>query len=120
VDEVVLAVRQSNTESGIASNAVSEERKPAMRVRLPNLRRSSTYLAVHRVENSVYYRRIERETFVLLSAIRQGSSISTVIDQAFSESDLQPRERAEKVREYFADASELGWLVAASSVICFG
>lgn len=120
VDEVVLAVRQSNAESGIASNAVSEKRKPAMRARLPTLRRSPTYLAVHRVENSVYYRRIEREAFLLLSAIRQGNSISTVIDKAFSESDLQPREQAEKIREYFAHASELGWLVATSSVICFG
>jgi hypothetical protein len=120
VDEVVLAVRQNTTESGIVSNAVSEERNPAMRVRLPNLRRSPTYLAVHRVENSVYYRRIEREAFLLLSAILQGNSITNVIDKAFSESNLQPRERAEKIREYFAHASELGWFVATSSALRFG
>ena len=116
VDEVVLAARQNTPENDIVSSAVSQERKPSRQVRLPKVGRSSpTFLAVHRFENSVYYRRIDREAFQLLSAIRQGDSIATVVDKAFSESSLQPRDRAAKLRDYFAHASELGWFSAASS-----
>ena len=116
VDEVVLAVRQNTPENDIVSNAVSQERKRSRHVHLATVGISSPiYLAVHRFENSVYYRRIEREAFQLLSAIRQGNSIATVVDKAFSESSLHPRERAAKLQDYFAHASELGWFAAASS-----
>ena len=116
VDEVVLAVRQNTPENDIVSNAVAQERKPSRQVRLPKVGRSSpTFLAVHRFENSVYYRRIEREAFLLLTAIREGHSITAVVDKAFSESSLQARERAAKLQDYFAHASELGWFSAASS-----
>jgi hypothetical protein len=116
VDEVVLALRQNTPENDIVSNAVAQERKPSRQVRLPKVGRSSPiFLAVHRFENSVYYRRIDREAFVLLSAIRKGDSIATVVDKAFSESRLQSRERAAKLHDYFARASELGWFAAASS-----
>jgi hypothetical protein len=40
-------------------------RKESKRRRVPRLRRSQTYLAVHRYEDSVYYRRIDREAFLL-------------------------------------------------------
>lgn len=114
VDEVVLAVRQNTPENDIVSNAVSQERKRSRHVHLATVGISSPiYLAVHRFENSVYYRRIDREAFLLLTAIRQGHSIATVVDKAFSESSRQPRERGEKLRHYFEHASQLGWFAAA-------
>ncbi len=109
VDELVLAVRQNTPELDIVSNAVAQ-RKTSARVRIPKLKRSPTWLAVHRFENSVYYRRIDREAFLLLSAIRQGEPIAAVVDKAFVGSTLEPREQAAKIREYFAHAAELGWL----------
>jgi hypothetical protein len=115
VDEVVLAVHKNTSDVDIVSNAVTEP-KTSKRVRLPRLKRSLNYLAVHRFQNSVYYRHIDRETFQLLSAIREGDPIATVVDKTFAGSTLPPREQAVRIREYFAHASELGWLIAASSV----
>jgi hypothetical protein len=116
VDEVVLAVRQNTPENDIVSNAVAQKRKLSRQVRLPEVGRPSpTFLAVHRFENSVYYRRIDLEAFLLLSAIRDGNSIAKAVDKAFLESGLQPREQAVKIRDYFAHASELGWFAVASS-----
>jgi hypothetical protein len=37
---------------------------------------------VHRFDDLVYYRRIEREAFRMLSALRDGSSISDAIESA--------------------------------------
>jgi len=109
VDEVVLAVHKNKPATDIVSNAVTELRK-SKRLRAPRLKRSSTYLAVHRYQDSVYYRRIDREAFQLLSAIQEGEPIARVVDRAMRASKLPAIEQAAKIREYFAHASELGWL----------
>jgi len=111
VDEVVLAIRKATPEIDIVSNAAAE-RKTTPRVSLPRIRRSPVYLAVHRFDNSVYYRRIDREAFLLLSAVRNGDPITIVIEKAFAQSGLEAREQASKIREYFAHASELGWFTS--------
>jgi hypothetical protein len=73
------------------------------------MRRSVIRLAIHRFENDVYYRRIDREAFLLLSAIQQGASLGVAIEAAFSDSRLSAAEQAEKIQEYFAHAAGLGW-----------
>jgi len=111
VDEVVLAVHKNRPATDIVSNAVTE-RKESKRLRVPRLKRCPTYLAVHRYQDSVYYRRIDHEAFLLLSAIQEGEPITSVVDRAMRVSKLPFVERAAKIREYFAHASELGWLTA--------
>jgi hypothetical protein len=58
----------------------------------------------------VYYRRIERETFQLLRALRDGASVAEAAAQAFEASKLTPAGQADCLRESFSLASELGWL----------
>ena len=111
VDEVVLAVHKDRPASDIVSNAVIE-RKGSKRLRVPKLKRSPTFLAVHRLQDSVYYRRIDREAFLLLSAIKEGQQITSVVERSMRASKLSVLDQAEKIREYFAHASELGWLSA--------
>jgi hypothetical protein len=108
VDELVLAVHRETPPSDIKSNAVSE-RKQKSRNGLPRMRRSRIYLAVHRFDNSVYYRRIEHEAFVLLSSLQQQKTISEAIDSAFAGSRLSAEAQAEKIQACFAHAAELGW-----------
>jgi hypothetical protein len=109
VDELVLAVRRETPEAEVSSNA-STHRKTAKRLRLPAMKREAVYLAVHRFEDSVYYRRIDREDFTLLTALRTGSTLAEALGMAFYRSRLEPKEQAAKIQEYFAHASELGWL----------
>lgn len=108
VDELVLAVHRETAPSDMVSNASSERRRVA-RMRLPKIRRGAICLAVHRYENSVYYRRIDREQFRLLSALQRGASLGAALESAFVESALSSEEQAAKIQEYFAHASELGW-----------
>ena len=119
VDEVVLAVRKVTPEIDIVSNAVSERRQ-ASEVVLPEVSRSSVYLAVHRFDDSVYYRRIEREEFLLLADLRDGDSIATAIERAFEGSKLSPDLQAARIQEYFSHASELGWFCLPESVQASG
>ncbi len=110
-DEVVLAVHKKTTDVDIVSNAVME-RKTSKRMRLPKPKRCPVYLVVHRYQDSVYYRPIDRGAFLLLSTIKAGEPLAAVVDQAFSEDDIAPRERAARIQECFALAAELGWLIA--------
>jgi hypothetical protein len=108
VDELVLAVHQKTGPSDIMSNAVSK-RRSVKRTRLPKMQRSRITLAVHRYENSIYYRRIDPEAFLMLRALQSGSLLGVALEDAFRDSTLSPEDQASKIREYFAHASELGW-----------
>jgi len=114
VDELVLAVHQEAGQSDIKSNAVSERRQ-VKRTCLPKIRRSAVRLVVHRYENSVYYRRIDQENFLLLSALRKGVLLGDALENAFRISHLSAEEQAARIQGYFAHASELGWFCGQQS-----
>lgn len=115
VDELVLAVHEASPSVDIASNAVSERRQ-ARRFRLPAMRRVEIHLAVHRFDDSVYYRRLDREAYFLLSAFQQKNTLAAAIDAAFAASKFTDEEQAGKVQSYFAHAAQLGWFCQPHSV----
>jgi hypothetical protein len=78
-------------------------------MKLPTMIQERVWLAVHRFDDSVYYRRIDREAFLLLSALRSGASVSKAVTRAFEKTKLNAEEQASVLRESFAHASELGW-----------
>jgi hypothetical protein len=108
VDELVLAVHRETGPSDIMSNAATE-RKRVKRTHLPKMRRSAVPLAIHRYENSVYYRRIDPEAYVLLSRLQAGAALGVALEEAFRNSTLSAVEQAAKIQEYFGHAAELGW-----------
>jgi Putative DNA-binding domain len=81
-------------------------------VKLPSLRRTPTWLASHRVDLSVYYRRLRREEFQMLEAIREGSPLNEAIEAGFAGSRIGSSRRALQVREWFTNWAELGWICA--------
>ena len=109
VDMLVLAVHQANPSADMASNAVTSLQKNEQQP-LPTMRRKATYLAVHRSENVVYYRHLDREAYLLLTALQERHSLANAIAAAFAKSDLKPEVQAERVQQCFAHAAELGWL----------
>lgn len=109
VDTLVLAAKKGTTEADIVSGAASQ-RDRLNRIKLPSIKRQRVYLAVHRLDDSVYYRRLERWTFTLLNALRSDVCIAEAVLQAFRRTKLTAGERADLLRESFAHACELGWL----------
>ena len=109
VDDFVIAVHRRQDSQGVASNAVTE-RKHSRRRHLPStLKRGDVFLAVHRYENAVYYKRLEREEFQLLLAVTEGSTLGEALDRAFDSSALPERERPARVQAWFENWAELGW-----------
>ncbi len=109
VDNLVLAVKKKTPEADIVSSAATQ-RDATDRPKIPQVKREAVFLAVHRYDDSVYYRRLEKETFLLLRDLRSGASVTMAASQAFVKSKLTPDGQASLLQKSFALASQLGWL----------
>jgi hypothetical protein len=108
VDTLVLAVKKGAAEAEIVSSAATRL-EAKTRLKLPSMRQQRVWLAVHRYEDSVYYRRLRREAFLLLSSLHSGTTVSEAVGHAFEKAKLNVEQQAAVLRESFAHASELGW-----------
>jgi hypothetical protein len=110
-DDLVLSLhkreKRQTSEAGVGDEQI--ETAPA---KLPKLRRRSTWLAAHRVDLSVYYRRLESEEFLTLDALRKGRPLGEALEAGFAGSAIPEKRRAAHVQEWFATWAELGWVCA--------
>jgi len=103
VDELRIKLQPESEEHGRASNAVTAPSRRHVLRRYARLKPQRIFLAVHRVDFTVYYRRLEADEFRLLHAIGQGRSIGEALQAA---GDLEPR----TVQTWFGNWARLGWL----------
>jgi len=103
VDELRIKVSGHSEERGAASNAVIQPLRRHVLQRYAKLKPRQIFLAVHRVEFTVYYRRLEPREFHLLQAIGQGRPIGEALDAGGA---LEPQQ----VQTWFANWAQLGWL----------
>ena len=109
VDNALLAVRDSSHDSGSqASNAVGIHLVRRTRSRRPT--REQIYLAIHRHDDTVYYKRLSREDFLLLEALERGDSLGEAIDTAFRESTAPESEHPVIIQSAFHHWMQMGWL----------
>ena len=110
VDELLLQVRENEEpENDIASNVVIEHefRRRSRRLSLP--KPQAIYLAVHRQENSVYFKRLEPEGFALLRALQQGKRLSEAIEESVDWSNQSVEHVTGQLEHWFANWASLGW-----------
>lgn len=110
-DDLVLALHDREKRQTSEAGVKHEESANAP-AKLPKLRRRATWLASHRVDLSVYYRRLQREEFRTLAAIRRGFSLADAIEAGFADSRILELQRPQRVREWFTNWAELGWICA--------
>lgn len=91
---------------------VEREEEAEAPLALPRVSRRATWLAAHRIGLCVFYRRLEREEFQMLAAIRRGLPLAQAIEAGFAESKIPEKRQAQKVQEWFATWAELGWICA--------
>ena len=86
-----------------------EHRKKTKVRAVAALKPEKIFLVVHRVDFSVYFRRIDREEYEMLTALRAGKSLGAAIDAAFRGSAIPEAERGEYIRHCFQTWATLGW-----------
>ena len=108
VDALALKVREDD-DADFASNTLTEDRETTKIQSVAAVQPRQIFLVVHRIDFSVYYRRIEREEFALLSALRSGKTIERAIELAFQRSSIPEFDRGGYVRNCFQTWAALGW-----------
>lgn len=109
IDDALLAVRDASQGAAAqASNAVGIHLVRRARSRKPVP--GQIYLAIHRYENSVYYKRLEREDYLLLQAIDQGAPLGEAIETAFAGSSIPEADRAAYIQSAFQYLMQMEWL----------
>jgi hypothetical protein len=108
VDKMLLKIRREQRVIDIASNAVTD-RPPRRRGPKRSLPRpEKTFLAVHRADNSVYFKRLDAEAFAILSDLRNGKRLSDAVERV-EWRNISAEEAAERIQSWFALWSSLGW-----------
>lgn len=110
VDDLLLQVRKDEEHGAdFASNAIVEHRKRAKVKAVTGLKSEKIFVVVHRVNFSVYFRRIDREEYAILTALRAGKPLGAAIEPAFRASKVPETERGEYIRHCFQTWAALGW-----------
>jgi hypothetical protein len=104
VDDYVIAVRKRDTLRAEASNATNSARRVKRIHRVPRPRRERIWVAVHRADNRLYYKRLTAPAFKILSALRDGATLNRAV--AAGGRGVTP----EQVQAWFALWAQLGWL----------
>jgi hypothetical protein len=117
VDDFLIAVkkRDSDVLRGEASNAMDGAPKAAARrkrVRFP--KREKVLLAVHRHDNMLYYKRLEKEAFAILTALRDGATVEDACVEAVTGSGRTTIDWSAQIKEWFEAWSGLGWFCRKS------
>jgi hypothetical protein len=104
VDDIRIKVQHASFhQHAAASNAVIRRKERHIVHRYGKVKPAPTFLAVHRVDFIVYYRRLEEDELRLLTALRNGLPIGHAVS-------LIQNESQEKLEAWFASWARMGWL----------
>ncbi len=109
VDDLLIEVHDYEGETDISSNAA---RQSQLRKRVRHHSRpepEAVYMAVHRADDSVYYKRLEIEAYRMLKALSEHEPLSEAIEKAFENSSMPEEDRVPSLQEWFANWAGLGW-----------
>src|SRR5260370_4104623 len=79
VDDLLLEVRKEDEDTDFASHAFTDHRKRKRVRAVAKLKPAQIFLAVHLIDYSVYFRRIEPQEFSILTALRQGKTLAPAV-----------------------------------------
>ena len=110
-DDLVLDMhqrqRRESSEAGARPEADEEEDFIPLR-----LRKRATWLAIHRVDYSLYYKRLTLPEYRTLATLRAGHTLAEALESAFAGSRLSAVSQIRQVQQWFANWAQLGWLCA--------
>lgn len=114
VDELLLSIRRKDQQNSASANSASTHLVRHRVAKRAQLRRQSKpiFLAVHRHDYSVYFKRVGPAEYQMLQAIRAGSRLSKAID-AVDWGGTDPGTAIADVQKWFANWASLGWLASA-------
>lgn len=111
VDDLLIEVRNEAGSSDSASNNARAARRSKVVRRIADLPEEQIFLAVHRHENSVYYKRLHAEDYRMLEVLGEGGTLEDALAAGFGSSLIPEDERSTFLQRAFQTWAELGWFV---------
>lgn len=105
LDEFLLKLKHGDGLRSEASNAMQMRRSSKHSRLKRHLKPKNIFLAVHRHNETVYYKRLQPGQFRLLSAFRSGATLAEACEMLI---DSSPEDLA-KIKGWFETWSALGW-----------
>lgn len=105
LDDFLIKLKHGDGLRNEASNAMAQRRTKQQRRLKRHQRPKTIFVAVHRHEDSVYYKRLQPGQFRLLSAFQNGATLAEAFEMLaeFSESDVT------QIKNWFETWAALGW-----------
>jgi len=114
VDDLLIRIRRKLRDRDTGGNSAVLAGHPAVR-RAAALEPAEIFLAVHRHDQCVYYKRLEPEAWRILEAIQSGAALAEALAAGFQGSALAEPERPAFLRRAFHDWAGFGWFALGGS-----
>jgi hypothetical protein len=108
IDDYVISVKRHEALRGEASHAMDSAPKGSKLKKVPLPKPESVFVAVHRHDNALYYKRLAPEAYALLTALRKGAPLRTACTRAFRSASPHV-DWPKKLQDWFQNWSALGW-----------
>jgi hypothetical protein len=115
-DYTVALKKQATALRSEASNAV--DAPPEEDAALPKLKppkRQHVFVAVHRSENDIYFKRLQPQEYILLSNLRDGATLAKACDLAVRGADATI-DWSTRIQQWFKLWTEMGWFCRPTKV----
>lgn len=117
VDTLVLEIKRFNDDTEFLSNTFRERRKRKRVTAVARLKPKTIFLAVHRIDDSVYFRRLHADEYGLLIAMQKGKTLGQAVSQVFGKRAKSSAADPAQVTEWFRNWSNLGWFCALQTTL---
>jgi hypothetical protein len=108
LDDFSIALKKRGVR-GEASNAVDTESARAVQKRVRMPKRERVYVAVHRWENLIYYKRLERDGYRILMGLREGLTVAEACMAAIGAAENPKRNWERLIKGWFEVWTRMGW-----------
>lgn len=108
VDNFILALNKEHDKS-VKSNAITT--RTVRFSKSSAIKRRRTFLAVHRLNNTIYYKRLDKDQYFLLKALMENNTLEEACNKLIStKNNIEDQEKlALKINTSFSTWMELGW-----------
>lgn len=107
IDDFLIELKKNSGLRSEASNAMEQNHRHKKTKTMHDLKRKANFLAVHRYQDLVYYKRLELGQFRLLSALQNGATLEKACAEL---AGLKiSRNLGKTIQKWFSDWAALGW-----------
>lgn len=110
LDEWQLKLNQGGVREQLSNGVLDRRLKSKCRALVGAIKKERIYLAVHRYQFKVYFKRIEPWAFELLTAFDQGISLGAAIEKVMKQNKFKDAVSAASVQTQFQEWSAMGWI----------